>query len=61
MAVAIVIVFFVPAAASVFFGWWAWHSAAPRFSTPLWRFRLTFCGLISATAGIILELAFMIR
>jgi len=61
MAVIVVMIFFIPAVASVFFGWWAWHSAALRSSTPLWRSKLVFYSLVSATVGIVLELAFMIR
>jgi hypothetical protein len=61
MVIVLVVAFFIPVAVSVLFGWRAWRSTPDRFPLPRWRSRFTFCGLIAATVGFLLETAYLIR
>jgi hypothetical protein len=61
MAILLVVVFLIPAAVSVIFGWRAWSSSPNPFPLPCWRSWFTFCGLIAATIGFLLETSYLIR
>jgi hypothetical protein len=61
MQIIIVVVFLIPAGVTVLLGWWVQRSATQLFLLPTWRNRVTSYGLLSATVGFVLELAFMIR
>jgi hypothetical protein len=56
-----IVVFLVSAAASVILAWWSWHRTSDHLPPYGWRLRVTFYGVIAASVGFFLELAFLIR
>ena len=56
-----ILAFLAPAAATVISAWWSWRRTPDHLPPCGWRLRVAFWGLIAATLGFLLELAFLIR
>jgi len=55
-----IMVFLLPAAASVILAWWFWRRSK-ALAVRGWRNRITYYGLIGSTIGFFLESGFLIR